>query len=107
MRSEFIGKLEESESVLKVLNFGYNYHLGPLSPRILQEMIEQPAQATGYEFEPHLVRKIMDEVGVEPGNLPLVAYTLKQLFERRQGKTFTQEAYQAMGGVDGGYRDES
>lgn len=101
VRSEFIGKLEESGTVLQVLNTGYNYHLGPVSPRILQEMIERSAQATGYEFEPHLVGEIRDEAGKEPGNLPLVAYTLKQLFERRQGKTFTREVYQAMGGVAG------
>ncbi len=101
VRSEFIGKLEESGTVLQVLNIGYNYHLGQVSPRILQEMIERPAQATGYEFEPHLVDEILDEAGKEPGNLPLVAYTLKQLFARRQGKTFTREVYQAMGGVAG------
>jgi hypothetical protein len=81
IRSEFIGKLEESGPVLQVLNGGSNYHLGPVSPRVLQEMIEKPAQATGYEFE--------------------VAYTLKQLFERRQGQTFTLEAYHTIGGVAG------
>ncbi len=101
VRSEFIGKLEESGPVLKVLNTGYHYHLGPVSSRILQEMIEKPAQATGYEFEPHLVDAILDEAGKEPGNLPLVAYTLKQLFERRKGKIFTRAAYKAFGGVAG------
>lgn len=102
VRSEFIGKLEESEIVLKkVLNANFNYHLGPVSSRVLQEMIEKPAQVTGYKFEPHLVDAILDEAGREPGNLPLVAYTLKQLFERRQGKIFTREAYHAMGGVAG------
>ncbi|MDR4496261.1 MAG: hypothetical protein R3B74_17960 [Nitrospirales bacterium] len=101
VRSEFIGKLEESGPVLKVLNTGYSYHLGQVSPRILQEMIERPAQVTGYEFEAHLVGEILNEAGIEPGNLPLVAYTLKQLFARRQGKTFTREAYQAMSGVAG------
>ena len=101
VRSEFIGKLEESGPVLQVLNAGYNYHLGPVSPRVLQEMIERPAHATGYKFEPHLVDEILDEAGKEPGNLPLVGYTLKQLFARRQGNTFTREAYQAMGGVAG------
>ena len=101
VRSEFIGKLEESELILHVLNAGYNYHLGPVSLRILREMIEKPAQATGYEFEPDLVEEILDEVGKEPGRLPLVAYTLKQLFEQRQGRTFTRKAYQTMGGVVG------
>ncbi|MDR4494662.1 MAG: SUMF1/EgtB/PvdO family nonheme iron enzyme [Nitrospirales bacterium] len=103
VRSEFIGKLEESAQVLRVLNAGYNYHLGPVSPRIIQEMIEKPAQVTGYDFEPRLVNAILDEAGKEPGNLPLVAYALKQLFERRDRdkRTFTYAAYDAIGGVTG------
>jgi hypothetical protein len=101
VRSEFIGKLEESETALEVLNTGYNYHLGPVSPRILQEMIERPAEATGYEFGPHVVDEILDESGKEPGNLPLVAYALKQLFEQRKERTFTNKAYKDMGGVVG------
>jgi hypothetical protein len=101
VRSEFIGKLEESEPVLQVLNAGCNYHVGPVSPRMLQEIIENPAQATGYTFEAKLVEKILDEEGKEPGSLPLVAYALKQLFERRVERMFTHEAYQAMGGIAG------
>ncbi len=84
IRSEFISRLEESETMLQVLNAGYNYHLGPVSPRILQEMIEEPAAATGYDFEARLVETILSEAAQEPGSLPLVAYTLKQLFERRR-----------------------
>ncbi len=101
IRSEFIGKLEGFETTLKVLNSGCNYHLGLVPPKMLQEMIEKPAKVTGYEFEASLVEKILEEVGKETGNLPLVAYTLKQLFEQRQGLTFTDAAYRAMGGVVG------
>ena len=101
IRSEFIGKLEGFESTLTILNSGYNYYIGPVSPRALQDMIEKPAQATGYEFEGDLSERILKEAGQEPGNLPLVAYALKQLFEKRKGRTFTAEAYKAMGGVVG------
>ena len=101
VRSEFIARLEESEAVLQVLNAGYNYHLGPVSPRILQDMIEKPAKATGYEFETGLVEDILRDAAQEPGSLPLVSYALKQLFERRRGRTFTHEAYRSIGGVVG------
>jgi hypothetical protein len=69
VRSEFIARLEESEPMLQVLNAGYNYHLGPVSPRTLQDMIEKPAQATGYVFEPQLVEDILREAAQEPGSL--------------------------------------
>lgn len=101
VRSEFMARLEESESVLQIFNAGYNYHLGPVSPRILQEMIEKPAQATGYDFEPGLVEDMLHEAAQEPGSLPLVAYALKELFERRRARTFTHHAYQTIGGVAG------
>ena len=101
VRSEFIARLEESESVLELLNAGYNYHLGPVSPRALQDMIEKPAQATGYDFEPGLVEDILREAAQEPGALPLVAYALKQLFDRRRERTFTRKGYEEIGGVVG------
>jgi len=101
VRSEFIARLEESEPMLQVLNAGYNYHLGPVSPRTLQDMIEKPALATGYVFEPQLVDDILRESAQEPGGLPLVAYALKELFDRRRERTFTRDAYKAIGGVAG------
>jgi len=101
IRSEFSGMLEASAPVLERLNAGYNYRVGPVSLRVLAEMIERPAQVTGYTLEEGLVDAILDAAGKEPGKLPLVAYTLKQLFEHRQGRTFTHEAYHAMRGVAG------
>lgn len=101
VRSEFLGKLEAYESTLNLLNSPYRYHLGPVLPRMLQEMIEKPAEATGYTFEPMLVEQILDDTGQEPGSLPLVAYALKQLFNERKGRTFTAESYKAMGAVVG------
>lgn len=101
VRSEFLPQLEEVNSVLQLLNTGSTYHLGPLSPVAIADMITKPAKATGYGFEPGLVKKILKDAAQEPGNLPLVAYTLKQLFEGREGNVFTHAAYLALGGVAG------
>jgi hypothetical protein len=64
-------------------------------------MIERPARATGYDFEPGLVDDILSGAAQEPGSLPLVAYTLKQMFERRRDRTFTGDAYKEIQGVAG------
>ena len=105
LRSEFLGRIEESESeaILDRLNEGYHYHLGPVSPRALQDMIEKPAKATGYQFEPEdLVNDILNDASHEPGQLPLVAYALKKLFERCHPlRQLTREAYEAVGKVAG------
>ncbi len=101
LRSEFIARLEESDSVRALLNAGYYFHLGPVSPKVLANMIEKPAQATGYDFESQLVDDILRDAAQEPGGLPLVAYALKQLFDRRRDRTFTREAYKEIEGVAG------
>lgn len=103
IRSEFFGRLAETEPVRRTINVGFHVLVGPLSPIALQDMIQKPAAVIGYTFEPGLVATILNDVGKEPGHLPLVAYALKQLFELReqQNRTFTHAAYQAMGGVVG------
>ena len=101
VRSEFIARLGELDAILQAFNAGYNYYLGPVSPRTLEDMIEKPARATGYEFEPGLVDEILQDAAQEPGSLPLVAYALKQLFERPRGQTFTRDAYREIKGIAG------
>src|SRR5437764_2409789 len=46
--------------------------LGPMLPEELREAILGPAARVGLTFEPGLVNRIMNEVGDEPGNLPLL-----------------------------------
>ncbi|MBK8278581.1 MAG: SUMF1/EgtB/PvdO family nonheme iron enzyme [Nitrospira sp.] len=96
MRSEFIGKLEGFNATLTILNSDYTYHVGPVSPRALQDMIEKPALATGYKFERGLVDRMLQDAGQEVGNLPLVAYALKQLSEHSENRRFTIKVYDAM-----------
>jgi formylglycine-generating enzyme required for sulfatase activity len=103
IRSEFFGRLAETEPVRRTINLGFHVLVGPLSPIALRDMIQKPAAVIGYTFESGLVDTILNDVGKEPGHLPLVAYALKQLFELReqQNRTFTHAAYQTMGGVVG------
>ena len=108
IRSEFFGRLGESDGVREKINNGCHVLVGPILLMALQDMIQKPAAAIqnreapeGYTFEPQLVDRIVDDAGKEPGHLPLVAYALKQLFEQRQGTMFTQAAYMAMKGVVG------
>ncbi len=98
--NEFLGQLADIPVARELLNASAGYHLGTVSPRDLQDMIEKPAEVTGYRFEPDVVPKILAE-SHEPGQLPLAAYALNKLFERREGRVFTKKAYQEIGGVAG------
>jgi WD40 repeat protein/energy-coupling factor transporter ATP-binding protein EcfA2 len=73
----------------------------PLSAEELERAVVLPAQAVGVTFEQGLVSTIVSEVKYQPGALPLLQYALTELFERRQGRLLTQEAFREIGGVTG------
>jgi hypothetical protein len=51
--------------------------------------IESPVRRVGLEFEPGLVDRLLDDVGDEPGNLPLLEFALTELWERHEGRRLT------------------
>ncbi len=73
----------------------------PLSPDEMKRAIVGPAERAGLTVEPGLLAAIVTEISEQPGALPLLQYTLTEIFERRQDNRLTLEAYQASGGVLG------
>ena len=67
----------------------------------LERAITAPAEKVGLRFEPGLVERILDDVGEEPGNLPLLEFVLKRLWEDRRGGQLLHEAYESMGRLEG------
>jgi serine/threonine protein kinase len=73
----------------------------PLSAEELERAITRPAADQGVAFEPGLAPTIIDDVSYQPGALPLLQYALTELFERRDGRVLTRQAYQEVGGTVG------
>lgn len=73
----------------------------PLSAEELEKAIVQPAQRLGVTYEDGLVARIIDDVLYQPGALPLLQFTLTELFEHRDGFLLTQDAYDQVGGITG------
>ncbi len=73
----------------------------PLSAEELERAIMAPAGRAGVAFETGLVATIIEEVNYRPGSLPLLQYALTELFEQRQGRLLTNEAYESIGGATG------
>jgi WD40 repeat protein/transcriptional regulator with XRE-family HTH domain len=82
-------------------------YIGQMTVEELRRAIEEPARRGGWEFEPGLVEVLLSDIGAqgsgvpEPGALPLLSHTLLATWERRRGRTFTRDGYQAAGGVRG------
>ena len=73
--------------------------LGPLDRSRLGEIILAPANRAGIQFDDGLVERMVDET--QGGDaLPLLAYTLRQLYERSlPQRRITERAYDDVGGV--------
>lgn len=75
--------------------------LGPMTRQELRDVIERPAEKQGATFEPGLVERILEDVGEEPGSLPLLEFCLTLLWERQANGWLTHAAYEQTGQVDG------
>ncbi|MBN1285552.1 MAG: protein kinase [Anaerolineae bacterium] len=73
----------------------------PLAPDELVEAVVRPAERAGLRVEPDLLASIVTDLAEQPGALPLLQYTLTELFERRTGSALTLQAYRDSGGVLG------
>ena len=65
----------------------------------LHEAIEKPAEAVGLKFQDGLVDALVREIVGEPAALPLLQFTLLQLWDARERNRVTWEAYRRLGGV--------
>ena len=75
----------------------------PMEMPGLRKVIEQPAQLPDVQltFEEGLVGDLLFDVQGQVGALPLLQFTLDQLFQHREGRLLTLHAYQQIGGVKG------
>ncbi|MGD1698842.1 CHAT domain-containing protein [Dapis sp. BLCC M229] len=65
----------------------------------LQQAIELPAQKSEVQLEAKLTERILDDVGEEPGNLPLLEFALTRLWSKQENRVLTHHAYEEIGGV--------
>uniref|UniRef100_UPI00260A54EC nSTAND1 domain-containing NTPase n=1 Tax=Mastigocoleus sp. MO_188.B34 TaxID=3036635 RepID=UPI00260A54EC len=66
----------------------------------LTAAIEQPAAKMKVEFEKGLTSKLIDDLGEQPGRLPLLEFTLSQLWDRHDKWYLTHQAYEEIGGLE-------
>ncbi|WP_369173144.1 AAA family ATPase [Streptomyces sp. R28] len=75
--------------------------VGVLGRDALGQIVEEPAALAGLRFSPGVVARIVDDTGSGDA-LPLLAFTLQQLFLRvRDSGVVRREDYDRLGGVSG------
>lgn len=106
IRADFIGQALQNPDLADILDRFPKKLLGPISN--LRPVIEQPATNAGAKFEPLLVERIIQDL--EYGNrsqapsatahLPLLQFTLEQLWDAQDNGTITHYAYAELDGVN-------
>jgi energy-coupling factor transporter ATP-binding protein EcfA2 len=101
LRGDFFGRAITDYRPLSDRVQGAQVNLGPMKREELRLAIAEPAKKVGLTFEAGLVELILEQVGDEPGHLPLVEFVLRRLWEDRQGGQLHHAAYKAMGELQG------
>jgi basic membrane lipoprotein Med (substrate-binding protein (PBP1-ABC) superfamily)/DNA-binding SARP family transcriptional activator len=73
----------------------------PMTPEELEAAVVGPADKTGVVVEPALVAELVGDAAHRPGTLPLLEYTLTELFDQRSKGSLTLDGYRALGGIRG------
>jgi WD40 repeat protein/DNA-binding SARP family transcriptional activator len=100
MRADFMGQALTHRVFVNVLQTS-SLLLGPMRREELRAAIEKPAEKQGAALEAGLAERLLDDVGDEPGNLPLLEFALTLLWERLDRGWMTHKAYEAIGRVEG------
>ncbi len=73
----------------------------PMSPDELEQVIVAPAQSVGCKVQASLVSQLIADTIHQPNALPLLQFTITELFEKRENDELTHEAYETMGRIQG------
>jgi len=73
----------------------------PMGAQALERVIRGPADRVKVIFEDGLIAQIVSEMTYQIGALPMLQYALTELFNRRNGRVLTHDAYQEIGGAVG------
>jgi tetratricopeptide (TPR) repeat protein len=108
LRSDFYPRTAELEGLVSLKEGAGQYDLLAPTPAEIGQMIRQPAQAAGLYFEEdtstneRLDDILRDAAAKNPGALPLLEFTLEELYKQRTDNgMLTYQAYKKLGGVEG------
>lgn len=102
LRADFMGRALSYRPFADALQQA-SQMLGPMNREELHLAVERPAKLQGAHFESGLVERILDDVGEQPGNLPLLEFALTLLWDQADPNgALTHAAYERVGRMEGG-----
>ncbi len=100
MRADFVDRPLQYHEFGELLKAGTFLLTVPGSDELI-DAIKRPSESVGATWEAGLPEQILDDVADSPGLLPLLQYSLTELFEGRRSDQLTVDVYRENGGVIG------
>jgi tetratricopeptide (TPR) repeat protein len=100
LRADFYAQLAVQDQLRELVSQNQEF-IGAMSRDELTRAILQPAALGNWKVQEGLVEVILDDLGSEPGALPLLSHALLETWKRRRGRVLTVSGYTASGGVHG------
>ena len=100
LRADFYAQLAQHDRLRERVSQNQEF-IGAMSRDELFEAIVKPAALGNWKIQEGMVELMLDDVGDEPGALPLLSHALLETWKRRRGRTLTLSGYTESGGVRG------
>ena len=100
LRTDFMGKVLDYQPMGEALQTYPPMFLTPMKHSELRAAIEKPAEKMKVELEEGLTSKLIDDLGHQPGRLPLLEFTLAQLWQKPSKWYLTHQAYEEIGSLE-------
>ena len=104
LRADFYAQVALHEHLREMVSQHQEF-IGAMNRAELVDAIVAPLVQGDWKIQEGLVKVILDDVGYEPGALPLLSHALLETWKRRRGRTLTLSGYVESGGVDGAIRE--
>lgn len=100
LRADFYARCAQYDGLRELVSQNQEY-IGAMNREELFRVIVLPAARADWKIQEGLVEVMLDDVGDEPGALPLLSHALLETWQRRRGRTMTLSGYRESGGVRG------
>ena len=99
MRADFFDRLSSYPDLAELFEQENMVIATEMTAENIRRSIEEPAKTVGLTYDVGLPERLLEEVRQQPGSLPLLQYALKELYEHREGRRLTNDAFDEIGGV--------
>ena len=107
LRNDFYHRCAANPAIAELKSGSGQYDLSPPDVSEIAQLVRRPAFAAGLRFEEdfetgeRLDDLLRDATAANRESLPLLEFTLDELYRRRSGSVLTLQAYRELGGIEG------